>query len=157
MSVNTTTHLNFRGDARAALEFYRSVFGGELVVATYSDFGAPNDTPDADKVVFGQVAAENGFRVMAYDVPAAGQFGTPGEPSTRRENGMTITQEPFFVSLRGDSASVDEVTGYWEKLADGATVVEPLASSQWAPLFGMLTDRFGVTWVVDVVADYGAS
>ncbi|MBD0357594.1 MAG: hypothetical protein ICV57_10545 [Rubrobacter sp.] len=39
----------------------------------------------------------------------------------------------------------------------GATVVEPLASSQWAPLFGRLTDRFGVTWVVDVVADYSAS
>ena len=155
MSVNATTHLNFRGDARAALEFYRSVFGGELMVATYADFGAPKDTPDADKVVFGQVAAENGFRMMAYDVPATGQSARPSGPSTRRENGMTITQEPFFISLRGES--VDEITGYWEKLSEGATVVEPLASSQWAPLFGMLTDRFGVTWVVDVVADYGAS
>lgn len=155
MSVNATTHLNFRGDAREALGFYRSVFGGELVVATYADFGAPKDTPDADKVVFGQVAAENGFRVMAYDVPGTGQSARPSEPSTRRENGMTITQDPFFVSLRGES--VDEITGYWEKLSDGATVVEPLASSQWAPLFGMLTDRFGVTWVVDVVADYSAS
>lgn len=155
MSVNATTHLNFRGDARAALEFYQSVFGGELVVATYADFGAPKDTPDADKVVFGQVAAENGFRVMAYDVPATGQSAGPSEPSTRRENGMTITQDPFFISLRGES--VDEITGYWEKLSEGATVVEPLASSQWAPLFGMLMDRFGITWVVDVVADYGAS
>lgn len=157
MSANATTHLNFRGDARAALEFYRSVFGGELMVATYADFGAPKDTLDADKVVFGQVAAENGFRVMAYDVPAAGQSGTPIEPSTRRENGMTITQEPFFISLRGDSDSVDEVTGYWEKLSEGASVVEPLASSDWAPLFGMLTDRFGITWVVDVVAEYNPS
>lgn len=156
MSVNAVTHLNFRGDARAALEFYQSVFGGELVVATYADFGAPKDTPDADKVVFGQVdTAENGFRVMAYDVPGTGQSARSSEPSTRRENGVTITQEPFFISLRGEST--DEITGYWEKLSDGATVVEPLASSQWAPLFGMLTDRFGVTWVVDVVADYSAS
>ena len=155
MSVNATTHLNFRGDARAALEFYRSVFGGELVVATYADLGAPKDTPDADKVVFGQVAAENGFRVMAYDVPATGRSARPSEPLTRRENGMTITQEPFFISLRGEG--VEEITGYWEKLSEGATVVEVLASSQWAPLFGMLTDRFGVTWVVDVVAEYGAS
>jgi PhnB protein len=155
MSVNAVTHLNFRGDARAALGFYRSVFGGELMVATYADFGAPKDTPDADKVVFGQVAAENGFRVMAYDVPATGQSARPGEPSTRRENGVTITQEPFFISLRGES--VEEITGYWEKLSEGATIVEPLASSQWAPLFGMLTDSFGITWVVDVVADYSAS
>jgi len=155
MSVNAVTHLNFRGDARAALEFYQSVFGGELVVATYTDFGAPKDTPDADKVVFGQVAAENGFRVMAYDVPGTEQSARPTEPSTRRENGVTITQDPFFISLRGES--VDEITGYWEKLSEGPTIVEPLASSQWSPLFGMLTDRFGITWVVDVVADYSAS
>ena len=150
-----STHLNFQGDARAALEFYQSVFGGELMVATYADFGAPKDTPDADKVVFGQVAAENGFRVMAYDVPATGQSAGPSESSTRRENGVRITQDSFFISLRG--GGVDEISGYWEKLSEGVTVVEPLASSQWAPLFGMLTDRFGVTWVVDVVADHSAS
>ena len=104
-----STHLNFQGDARAALEFYQSVFGGELMVATYADFGAPKDTPDADKVVFGQVAAENGFRVMAYDVPTTGQSAGPSEASTRRENGVTITQDSFFISLRG--GGVDEIGG----------------------------------------------
>jgi PhnB protein len=44
----------------------------------------------------------------------------------------------------------------WERLADGATVVQPLAPAQWAPLSGMLRDRFGVTWVVDVAAPYDA-
>jgi PhnB protein len=155
MSVQAVTHLNFRGDARQALAFYHSVFGGELVVATYADFGAPKTAPNADNVVWGQVAASNGFRVMAYDVPLAERSPQASKPSTRREHGMTITGEPFFISLRGDSA--DEISALWEKLAEGATVVEPLVPAQWAPLFGMLTDRFGVTWVVDVVSQYNPS
>ncbi len=152
MSVQTTTHLNFRGDARQALEFYHTVFGGNLMVATYADFGAPADLPFSNQIVWGQVAADNGFRVMAYDIPFAEQAAQPSESATQRENGLTTTEQPFFISLRGDD--VEEVAALWEKLAEGANVVEPIASSQWAPLFGMLTDRFGVTWVVDVAAPY---
>ena len=155
MSVTAVTHLNFRGDAREALAFYHSVFGGNLVIATYADFGAPHDSPDADKVVWGQVAADSGFRVMAYDVPSAGQSSQLSQPSTRREHGMTLTEERFFISLRGDS--VDEISALWQRLSEGATVVEPIAASQWAPLFGMLTDRFGITWVVDVASPYQAA
>lgn len=150
MTVEVTPHLNFTGEARDALEFYRSVFGGEATIATYADFGAPKDTPDADRVVFGQVVAENGFRVMAYDIPSGGNPVRSSEPSTRREYGMTITEDPFFVSLRGDS--IEEVSALWEELSEGATVIEPLAQSQWTPLFGMLKDRFGVTWVLGVEA-----
>jgi PhnB protein len=70
--------------------------------------------------------------------------------STRREHGTTITDQPAFVSVRG--ASLDEIKRYWDGLAAGATVVEPLAASAWSAGFGMLTDRFGVTWVLDVQA-----
>lgn len=149
MSITTTTHLNFRdGEAREALDFYAAVFGGEVLARTYGDFGMPRELPDASRVVFGQVETADGFRVMAYDVP-----GAPGDApagSTRRENGTTITDQPFFLSLRG--GTLDEVTRLWDRLADGATVVEPLAASAWSAGFGMLTDRFGVTWAVDVQA-----
>ena len=141
MSISTTTHLNFRGDAREALAFYHSVFGGDLTVISYQDMGAVQDPAEADQVVWGQVAAENGFRVMAYDVPAARPW-SPGD-------------DPFFVSLRGDTA--EEVATLWERLAEGSTVVVPLAPSPWAPLYGMLTDPFGVTWVVDVAVEYSAA
>ena len=153
MTVMTSTHLNFTGNARAALEFYASVFGGQVVVVTYGDFGMPPELPDAAKVVWGQVAADNGFRIMAYDVPgAADAAGAPaGSPaSTRRENGTTITSSPFFVSVRGDS--VEELEKLWAALADGATVIEPYGPAQWAPAFGMLTDQFGVSWILDVAA-----
>ncbi len=148
MSLNAVPHLNFRGQAREALEFYRSVFGGRIHVVTYGDFGMPAEVPGAQNVVFGEVVAENGFRVMAYDVP--GPEAPVGESTTRRENGTTITEEPFFLSVRGES--VDEVAPIWDGLADGATVIEKFGPAQWAPAFGMLADRFGVTWIVDVAA-----
>lgn len=141
MAVNAVTHLNFRGDARAALAFYHAVFGGDLAVVTYQDAGNVQDPAEADQVMWGQVAADNGFRVMAYDVPAS-------RPWSRGE-------DPFFLSLRG--ADAEEIRAFWEKLSDGADVLVPLAPAQWAPLYGMLRDRFGITWVVDVASAYHAS
>lgn len=136
MSVKSTTHINFRGDARAALEFYRDVFEGELTVITYGAMNAARDPEDADLVMWGQVTSAGGFAVMAYDVPADRPY----------DKGIA----PFFESVRGES--VEDVTPIWERLADGATVMQELAPSPWAPAYGMLTDRFGVIWVVDVAA-----
>ncbi|WP_030158557.1 VOC family protein [Glycomyces sp. NRRL B-16210] len=138
MSVNTTPHLNFRGDARAALEFYRSAFGGDLVVTTYGDMGGAEDPAEADLVVWGQVEAPSGFRVMAYDVPAS-------RPWSQGE-------DPFFVSVRGDDP--EELTAVWKRLAEDATVIQPLGPSAWAALYGMLKDRFGITWVLDLPAQH---
>ncbi|HWK92078.1 MAG TPA: VOC family protein [Luteimicrobium sp.] len=145
MALTTTTHLNFAGTAREALALYRDVFGGDVRVTTYGELGMPQDAPDAAKVVFGQLETAGGLRLMAYDVPGSGE---PARGSARRENGLTLTDQPFFVSVRAES--LDEAASCWEGLADGATVVEPLAASAWSAGFGMLTDRFGVTWVIDV-------
>ncbi|MFD4996285.1 VOC family protein [Streptomyces buecherae] len=166
MSLTTTTHLNFRGDARAALDFYQSVFGGRTTVVTYADAAAasgltgethPADTPntadatgiavtaaatdpaEARWVMWGEVVAEDGFRVMAYDVPS-------GMPWERGRNS-------FFVSVRGDDT--EEIAARWDRLAAdaaGSTVLHPLAPAPWAALYGMVRDRFGVVWVLDVVS-----
>lgn len=135
MTLTTTTHLNFRGDARAALELYRTVFGGDLAVVTYADAHNVQDPADADRVMWGQVVADDGFHVMAYDVPSH----LPWERG----------QNSFFVSVR--SGSVEEITERWGRLSAGATIVQDLAPAGWAPLYGMLTDAFGVTWVLDVL------
>ncbi|WP_067536676.1 VOC family protein [Nocardia crassostreae] len=138
MTITTTTHLNFRGEARAALEFYASAFGGDLAVVTYKDADSVRDESDSDRVMWGQVLAGNGFHVMAYDVPSA-------MAHDRGENS-------FFVSVRGES--VEEITEYWQRLSDGATIVIPIGPAGWAPAYGMLKDRFGVVWVLDVVSGY---
>ena len=136
MSVSTVTHLNFRGDAREALEFYGSVFGGDVTVVTYADAGNVQTASEADQVMWGQATAPNGFAVMAYDVPSSLPF----------DRGDTS----FFVSVRGEDP--EELTGFWSALSDGATIVQDLAPAGWAPLYGMLVDRFGITWVLDVAA-----
>jgi PhnB protein len=140
MTINVTNHLNFRGDARAALKFYQSVFGGDIVIVTYTDAHNVQDPSEANQVMWGQVAAPNGFRVMAYDVPSR----TPWNPG----------ENAFFVSVRGDSDK--EIAALWEKLSVDATIAQPLAPSAWTPLYGMLKDRFGVTWVLDVAVEYKA-
>jgi PhnB protein len=136
MTVQTVTHLNFRGEARAALAFYHSVFGGEQIAVTYKDFGKVEDPADADQVIWGQVVSTSGFRVMAFDVPSR-QSWHPGERS-------------FFVSVRGESTA--EIEDYWDKLVDGGSIVQALGPSNWSPLYGMVKDRFGITWVMDVAA-----
>ena len=141
MTIKTTTHLNFRGQARAALEFYQSVFGGFPVIVTYKDANAVQNPAEADQIMWGQVVSEAGFAVMAYDVPSSLSYA-PGEI-------------PVFVSVRGDSN--EELTGYWDKLKDGATVIQDLAPVGWSPLYGMLKDKFGVTWVLDIAVAYQAS
>ena len=138
MSVHTVTHINLRGKAREALNFYHSVFGGQTAMVTYAQAGNVTDPSDADHIMWGQVVSENGFRIMAYDVPV----GTPWNQG----------EIPFFVSVRGEDAS--EITAYWEKLSKGAMIVQPLAPAAWAPLYGMLKDSFGVTWVLDVAVAY---
>jgi PhnB protein len=141
MSVTTTTHLNFRGQARAALEFYRSVFGGEIVVVTYADAHNVQDQSESDQVMWGQVSGENGIHLMAYDVPVRLPY----------ERGVNAV----YVSVRGTDA--DEIATCWKGLAEGADIVQDLAPAGWSPLYGMLRDRFGVVWVLDVAAAYAAS
>jgi PhnB protein len=149
MSKTLAPHLNFQGNAREALTFYASALGTEPAIRTYGDFGMPAGLPDTDKVVWGQVVSSDGIRVMAYDVPTQQAVGAPTQSgSTRRENGLTVTDQPYFLALSG--STLDEATAIWENLAEGATVLEPLAASAWSAGFGMLTDQFGVTWVIDV-------
>ena len=125
-------YLTFGGDARAAMEFYEQVFGGTLTLNTFGEYGMP-DTPDADKVMHAQLETPQGFTLMGAD-PAP---GTDADPQGR-----------VSVSLSGDDG--DELRGWWDKLADGATVPVPLEKQMWGDEFGMLIDRFGTTWMVNI-------
>lgn len=113
MTASLAPHLNFTGNAREALAFYGRVFGTEPVLRTYGEFGMPAGLPDTDRVVWGQVATSDGVRIMAYDVPtqqpdvAATQLG-----STRRESGLTVTDQPYFLAL--SNATIEDATAVWE-------------------------------------------
>ena len=141
MSVTITTHLNFRGQAREALDFYASVFGGEVVAFTFAQGATERETADGavpDQLIWGGIQAPGGFSIMAFDVPPK----RPYDPGT----------DAVYVSVRGTEA--EEITRYWEGLVQGGTIRSDLGPASFSPLYGMVTDRFGITWVIDVMAPY---
>jgi len=127
-------YISFRDDARQALEFYQDVFGGNLNVNTFGQYGDAN-APGADNVMHGQLDTDNVFTLMAADTPPGMDFN---------EGAGSIT-----ISLSGDDER--ELRGYWDKLSEGGTVTMPFEKQMWGDLFGMCTDKFGVPWMVDVV------
>jgi len=131
MTTRLNPYLGFGDNARQAIEFYRSVFGGELTISTFGESGL-GDAAEADKVMHSQLETSSGFTLMASDTPS----GMPSQGG----NGS--------ISLSGDDDA--ELRGYWEKLSDGGTVIEPLAVAPWGDAFGMLTDKFGVRWLVNI-------
>jgi PhnB protein len=132
-------YLNFRNSAREALEFYQSVLGGELNVSTFGEFGQSDDPAEKDKVMHGQLTSAAGFTLMGADVPNTMDY-TPGSN--------------FAVSLSGEDE--DELTRYWRGLSEGATIIEPLSQAPWGDSFGMLVDRFGIQWMVNIAGQPAA-
>jgi PhnB protein len=127
-------YISFRDNARQALEFYKDVFGGNLSVNTFGEYGDP-DQPGADGVMHGQLETDSGFTLMASDTPPGMEFGSGGGN--------------ISISLSGDDEQ--ELRGYWDKLSEGGTVTMPFEKQMWGDLFGMCTDKFGVPWLVDAV------
>ena len=125
-------YINFNGDARQAMEFYQNVFGGNLTVNTFGEFGT-DDAAIADKVMHSQLETDRGFTLMASDTPPGMEFD-PGNN--------------IAVSLSGDDAN--ELRGYWDKLSSGGSVAVPLEKQMWGDEFGMCVDQFGVPWMVNI-------
>ena len=126
-------YISFKDSARAALEFYRSVFGGELNVMAFSDLPQMPTAPDEkDKVMHGQLNADNGIVLMASDTP----------------NSQEYTAYTGSISLSGDDEKT--LTGYFEQLSSGGEIGEPLTKAPWGDTFGMCTDKFGIRWMVNI-------
>ncbi|WP_217213516.1 VOC family protein [Streptomyces sp. AC550_RSS872] len=134
MASRLNPYITFAGDARQAMEFYKDVFGGTLVLNTYAEFGQ-TDTPMADKVMHGMLESPGGLTLMGADTPTDDH--RPGNN--------------IAVSLSGDDDA--ELRGYWEKLSAGASVTVPLEKQMWGDVFGMCTDRFGITWMVNIAGE----
>jgi PhnB protein len=126
-------YISFRDNAREAMEFYKDVFGGNLSLNTFGEYGDPN-APGADGIMHAQLESDNGFTLMASDTPPGMEFN-PGDN--------------LKISLSGDDEQ--ELRGYWDKLSDGGNVAMPLEKQMWGDLYGMCTDRYGVPWMVDIV------
>lgn len=134
MASRLNPYLNFAGQAREAMAFYQSVFGGELTSMSFAEGGMPHDPAEQDLVMHSQLETPAGFTLMASDVPS----------------GHGEAQANGSISLSGDDEA--ELRGYWDALAAGGSITEPLAEAPWGDSFGMLVDRFGTPWLVNINA-----
>ena len=133
MPMLLNPYFSFRDTAEEAMTFYRSVFGGELSVSRFSEYGASDDPAEQDKVMHSMLTTGTGMVLMAADAP----------------NSMDLAVgENVSVSVSGDDESV--MRGWWEALGAGGTVTMPLEEAPWGGLFGMCTDRFGIHWMFSV-------
>ncbi len=133
MTSKLNPYLNFNGQARQAIEFYKTVFGGELTMTTFKEAGMEVDPADSHKIMHASLIADNGITLMASDTPKGWAYN----PGTNVSN-----------SLSGDNGA--ELRGYWDKLSAGATITMPLTPAPWGDTFGMLDDKFGIRWMVNI-------
>jgi PhnB protein len=135
MGTVLNPYLNFRGDAREAIEFYRQVFGGNLTMQTFADLHASQDPSEDDQIMHADLEGPDGIRLMASDTPARMEL----------QAGNNVS-----MSLSGEDEGT--LRGYFEKLSEGGSVDMPLEKAEWGDTFGMCTDRFGVRWLVNISA-----
>ena len=133
MQSKLNPYLSFKDNSREAMEFYRSVFGGKLEVSTFKDYHASQDPSEDHLIMHSVLEADNGITFMASD--------TPNRMEYHAGTNMSL-------SLSGDNEA--ELKGYFEKLSVGGNVSMPLEKAPWGDMFGMLTDKFGVPWLVNI-------
>ena len=137
MTSRLNPYISFSDNARQAMEFYQSVFGGELTINTFSDFGIP-DAP-ADGVMHSELRAE-GFTVMGAD----------GFDEHIQGWGATRTHAAFM------SDEFDRVRGFYDRFVErGAEVKQPLEKQVWGDFYGEVVDPWGVAWMFNVAAPGG--
>jgi PhnB protein len=133
MATRLNPYLGFRDTARQAIDFYQTVFGGDVTRSTVAEFHASEDPAEQDKIMHSTLTTDNGLTLMASDTPNSMDY----KPGTN-----------YSVSLSGEDE--DELRGYWDKLADRGTVTMPLEKAPWGDSFGMVNDQFGVTWMINI-------
>jgi PhnB protein len=116
------------------MEFYQSVFGGELDVSTWGEMpDMPGNSPAMhDKLMHAMLTVSDSITIMGADMP-----DSPGPKDS-----------PISVSLSGEDEA--ELRGWWDKLSVGAEITAPFGQAPWGDIFGMCVDKFGVHWMVNV-------
>jgi PhnB protein len=134
MTLLLNPYLSFRDNAREAMEFYHSVFGGELNTSTFGEYHASEDPTEQDKIMHAHLVTDAGLTLMASDTP----------------NSMDHTENGFAISLSGDASDAADLERWWSELSGSGEVTMPLEVAPWGDRFGMCTDKYGVSWMVSI-------
>ncbi len=138
--LNINAYLHFIGNTEQAMQFYKSVFGGEFTI--YSRFrelpGAENmSEEDQQKIIHISLVTKNGVTIMATD-------------SLKSMDQTLDFGNNIHLCIQAESeAEVDEL---FEKLSFNGHVEMPTNKTFWGAYFGMCRDKFGVQWMITYTA-----
>jgi PhnB protein len=130
--MKLTPYIHFEGNAEEALNFYKDVFGGEvLVLSRYGDSPMPTDDDYKQKIIHSRLAFGNNL-LMISDTFKGNKVYTNGN-----------------IQLSIEMPDADSVDVVFSKLAEGGKITMPLQVQFWGAKFGMLQDKFGVSWMLN--------
>lgn len=116
---------------REAMEFYKSIFGGELTFMTVKDSPMAGEMPDAlDKVMH-----------VEFKAPGILLYGS----DMMRDKAIVGDN----VGLSLNYTDLEEQKDHFEKLSVGGEVFMPLEKAFWGDVFGVVTDKYGIEWMLN--------
>ena len=139
--TTVNVYLAFKGNCMEAFNFYKSVFGGEFpYVGKFSDMPPQEGTPplsqsELDKVMHISLPISKETVLMGSDTP-----------ESFRQN--IVVGNNFSISINTDT--VEEADRLFGELSDGGKVTMPMDKTFWGAYFGMFTDKFGISWMINV-------
>ena len=129
MHTVLTPYINFKNNARDAMDFYKSIFGGDVRVMTFADMGVPSPNPD-------------GIMHIQLDIDGSPYImGSEANGDEHDYRGMSL-------ALSGKDA--DQLREQYHKLSDGGQILQQLTKASWGDEFGMFVDKFGITWMINI-------
>jgi len=135
MATVLNPYVSFKDNARQAMEFYKSIFGGELRLSTFKEYHASQDPSEDNLIMHAELHSPAGVVFFAADTPKRMEY----------RQGASIS-----LSLTGEDEK--ELKTFFDKLSSGGKVSMPLKKEVWGDTFGMVTDKFGVNWMVNINA-----
>ncbi|MEI6478039.1 MAG: VOC family protein [bacterium] len=130
-STKLDPYLFFAGNCREAMECYHSIFGGELKITTMGEAMGEHAGDRKDQIMHADLSG-GGIELMASD-------------SDRKES-----YETSCISLSISGTDSDTITGYFNALAEGGKITTELKKESWGDMFGTVTDKFGIDWMVNI-------
>ncbi len=137
--ATVNVYLSFNGTCEAAFNFYKSVFGGE-----FNYMGRFKDMPSSDQ----PIPDSEKDKIMHVGLPISKETMLMGCDMSETMMGQKLVAGNNF-SICITTYSEEESHRIFNALSAGGTVTMPLEKTFWSPLFGMLTDKFGISWLVD--------
>lgn len=132
--IQLDAYLFFKeGKCKEAMEFYKTVFGGELTISNYSDMPGM-EVENAENLVMHADLKGGLVGLMASDSTTESKFG----------------RSAVSISLSGNDDAEAELKEVFEKLSHGGKVDQPLESAPWGAIFGAVTDQFGIEWMINI-------